>query len=247
MDSVLACRSLNAHYGRRQILFDVSLSVVRGRITAVLGANGSGKSTLLRILAGALVPSGGDVLLDGKAYRSLPPLERARRVALVPQTMPLGLPLTVAEALQIARYPHRHLQTAEAYDGAAVLEQLGLAHLQDQRCEALSGGELRKVLIAQGLVQLERGGVLLLDEPVAFLDPPAQAGIARLVREVAAAQDVTVVMVLHDLQLARTADDAVLLRAGRVLDSGPVVSVLRTETLTQLYDCSPRELGLEAA
>ncbi|MDQ3023186.1 MAG: ABC transporter ATP-binding protein [bacterium] len=235
MQHALTCRDLSAGFGRKTVLYGASIDLPAGTVTAIIGPNGSGKSSLLKVLAGALPYTAGEIALDGRSYRAMPPIERARHVAFVPQTFAQTLPLTVEEALAIARYPH-HSKVEEAVTNAA-LGALGIANLRPRHCDTLSGGELRKVLVAQGLAQVHGSdpAVLLLDEPAAFLDPPAQVGIAQLVQLLARRDGMAVAMVLHDLDLARRADNVVLLRAGRVFASGPPTEVMTQQALAQLY------------
>jgi iron complex transport system ATP-binding protein len=231
---VLTCRELTARYGRTVVLHSVSLELEAGSVTAIIGPNGSGKSSLLRALAGALPARGGSIALEGRSYGDIAPLERARHVAYVPQSFDSTLPVTVEEALHIARYPHKDGDAAAIQ---TVLSTLNIAQLRSRHCSTLSGGELRKVLVAQGLAQLHgsQPAVLLLDEPAAFLDPPAQQGIAQLVQLLAKRDNMAVAMVLHDLVLARRADQVLQLREGRVFASGPPADVMTEQNIAELY------------
>jgi iron complex transport system ATP-binding protein len=241
---VITCSGLGAGYGRHFVLREVSFALATGTVTAIIGPNGSGKSSLLRVLAGALPIAAGDVRLVERSYRDVTPLERARHVAFVPQTFAPSLPLTVEEALVIARYPHDN-NSREAVVSA--LSKLAITGLRRRQCNSLSGGELRKVLIAQGLAQLHgvAPAALLLDEPVAFLDPPAHRRIAQLVQLFARRDEMAVAMVLHDLELARRADYVLLLREGQVLSFGKPADVMTDDTLKTLY--AENEPELEAA
>lgn len=230
--------SIRAGYGRSDILRGASCRFSAGRLSAILGPNGAGKTTLLRVICGALPLRGGSLLLDGADLAQLKPRQRARRIALAPQLAAETIPLTVREAVAIARYPHEHGWTGR--NGAthpavlAALQALGLERYADTPCAALSGGEWRRALIAQGLAQ--GADVLLLDEPTAFLDPPARISIMSRLSELAHANGLIVVVVLHDPELAlRFADDAVLLREGVVLSAGPVVDVVTDAGLAELY------------
>jgi iron complex transport system ATP-binding protein len=232
---VIHCTDIAASYGRKQVLRGVNLALEAGSITAIIGPNGSGKSTLLRVLAGAVPYKQGSVELAGRSYRDIPPRERARHVAFVPQTFSQSLPLTVYEALRIAQYPLGSDRPEESI--ALNLLRLGLMKLRERQCETLSGGELRKVLIAQGLVQIHGAApaALLLDEPVAFLDPPAQQTIAQLVELTARRDGIAVAVVVHDLALARKADAVLMLREGQTLAYGKPVEVMTERNIAALY------------
>jgi iron complex transport system ATP-binding protein len=232
---VIHCTDVAASYGRKQVLHGVSLELAAGTVTAIIGPNGSGKSSLIKVIAGALAYLAGSVQLDGKSYRDISSRKRARHVAFVPQTFAQSLPLTVEEALRIAQYPLAGSASADAIELA--LLRLGIAQLRGRQCETLSGGELRKVLIAQGLVQIHDAtpAALLLDEPVAFLDPPAQQIIAQLVELTARRDNIAVAVVVHDLALARKADAVLMLRDGRVLTYGKPEDVMTEENIATLY------------
>jgi iron complex transport system ATP-binding protein len=235
VQTVIQCTDATAAYGRKQVLHGVSLELAAGTITAIIGPNGSGKSTLLRVLAGAVPLRSGSVALDGRSYRDIIPRERARHVAYVPQTFAQSLPLTVDEALRIAQYPLGSGKSDDAIELA--LSRLGIGHLRERQCETLSGGELRKVLIAQGLVQISGStpAALLLDEPVAFLDPPAQQIIAQLVELTARRDNIAVAVVVHDLALARKADAVLMLRDGRRHAYGRPEDVMTEQNIATLY------------
>jgi iron complex transport system ATP-binding protein len=241
----LRCENIRAGYGRSDILRAATCRFGAGRLSAILGPNGAGKTTLLRAICGALPLRGGTLLLDGADLARLKPRERAKRIALAPQLAAETIPLTVREAVAIARYPHeRGWSGRNGTEHPAVLaaiQALGLERYADTQCAMLSGGEWRRALIAQGLAQA--ADVLLLDEPTAFLDPPARISIMAQLRELAHANGLIVVVVLHDPELAaRFADDAVLLRDGAVLRAGAVVDVVTEAGLAELY-ANPLEMN----
>lgn len=246
MSIELHCESIRTGYGRREVLTGATCRFAPSRLHAVLGPNGAGKTTLLRAIAGVLPLRSGAVRLGGRDLARLTARERARHVALVPQLAAETIPLTVREAVALARYPHqRNWHGAQAHDYPAVLAAiaaLGLERFADTPCAALSGGEWRRVLIAQGLAQ--EADVLLLDEPTAFLDPPARLHIMARLRELAHANGLIIAVVLHDPELAqRYCDEAVLLRAGAVHSAGPASAVLTEANLAQLYAGVPEHNG----
>ena len=252
MAAELACIDLHAGYGRRDVIRAVSATLQPGTVTALLGANGAGKTTLLRLLCGYLRPRKGKVLHDGVELSRLSPRERARRIAMVPQVAPEALPLTVHEAVAIARYPHSQARSGqhEPYNGQVAvdssLRQMDLTGLAERPCFTLSGGEWRRLLIAQGLAQLSPDpGVLLLDEPTAFLDPPTRRHILKRINELAAGHGMTALVVLHDVALAKEfTKQALLLHDGRILAAGAPGAVLTTANLARMYECTPEQLGM---
>ena len=237
----------------RLILDDVGVLAPTGAVTGLLGPNGSGKSTLLRVLAGvqqagraappsADLPSpvaqpGPTTAFDGADLAALPRRERARVLALVEQDATTDLPLSVLDAVLLGRIPHRSLlagdSDADRTAAHAALATAGAGDLADREVGTLSGGERQRVHMARALAQDPR--LLLLDEPTNHLDIAAQLHAMRVLRDLAA-DGVTVVAALHDLNhAASTCDHLVLLDQGRVVASGPVGDVLVPEVLEPVY------------
>ena len=192
-------------------------------MVAVLGANGSGKTTLLRVLGGTLAPDRGEVLLLGRPLRSWTRRDVARRVAVLPQLAELPAGLTVAEVVALGRIPHATtLFGSTARDAEAVGDALRDADAEDlasRPIDQLSGGERQRALVALALAQ--EPSLLLLDEPTLHLDVGHQLGLLRTLERLRGSRRLTVVAVLHDLNLADAfADRTVLLHAGRLLPAG---------------------------
>ena len=209
--------------GHRPVLAGVNLAVGRGDVLALLGANGSGKTTLLGILAGTIRPTGGRVELLGRPIERWSRAEIARSVTVLPQSMELPAGFRVAEVVALGRIPHaRSLFAVEREDERAVADALadaGAADLADRPVSELSGGERQRVLVAMALAQEPR--LLLLDEPTLHLDLAHQLALVELLTRLRRLRDLTVVAVLHDLNLAhRLADRIVLLHLGQLLDAG---------------------------
>ncbi|HEV6955184.1 MAG TPA: ATP-binding cassette domain-containing protein [Promicromonospora sp.] len=226
----------------RVVLDGVGLLAPAGGVTGLLGPNGSGKSTLLRVLAGVQQAGGatGDgarTTFGGTDLAGLPRRQRARVLALVEQDATTDLPLTVLDAVLLGRIPHRALLAGDSDADRAVartaLRTAGAGGLADREVGTLSGGERQRVHLARALAQEPR--LLLLDEPTNHLDIAAQLGAMRVLRDLAA-DGVTVVTALHDLNLAAaTCDHVVLLADGRVVAAGPVAEVLVPEVLEPVY------------
>lgn len=213
----LAVHNLHFAYNGRAVLREVSLALVPGRITAILGVNGAGKTTLLRCLAGLLRPTDGTVRLGERDLAGLPRRQTAQRIAYVPQSQQTER-LTVFEAVLLGRRPHMGMKPAggDLRRVEAVLTALGLSALAFRRLDELSGGELQKTAIARALVQ--EPDALLLDEPTASLDLKNTLEVFDIVRTAVTARKVAAAAVLHDLtQAMRFADDFALLANGRVV------------------------------
>ena len=216
----LSARGLHASLGRVEVLHGIDLQLPAARWTSVVGPNGAGKSTLLRVLAG-LLPHAGEVELHGQALAVLAPRARARRLAWLGQGEGAAADLPVYDVAMLGRLPHQAwLAPPTAADRAAVEQALRSTHAWEWRARPLgelSGGERQRVLLARALaVQAE---VMLMDEPLANLDPPHQADWLALVRNLVA-QGRTVVSVLHELSLALHADEMVIMAGGRIVHHG---------------------------
>ena len=219
-------------------LRDVSLSVGRGSLTGLLGPNGCGKTTVLKLIAGVLRPRQGTVTLEGRSIAAIPRRQRARRIAVVPQETHPAFDYSVLEMVLMGRHPHLGTMQLEGPDDLRIagdaMEATGTAHLAARPYMTLSGGEKQRVVIAGALTQ--QPDVLLLDEPTASLDLAFQLDVAALLARLNRERGVTMVLATHDLNLAASLCDAlVLIRDGRVLAQGATRDVLTAGMVRQLY------------
>lgn len=233
--------SIEVSAGGRRILAGVSLALRPGKVVAVLGPNGAGKSTLVRALAGVLAPDHGEVRMAGEPLAALPRREIARRLAVVPQRVEVPEGVSVRDVVASGRAPHQNaLLWPGPGDEALIdqaLERCDLRALASRPVEQLSGGELRRVIVARALAQSTP--ILLLDEPTAHLDLRHALDLLTLVRREADERQVAVLIVVHDLPTASLfADEVVLLDQGEVAASGPVADVMRAGTLERVFAVS---------
>jgi len=220
-------------------LQDATVAVSPGSLTGLLGPNGCGKTTLLRLLCGVLRPQNGRVLLGDRDIESMARRDLARHVAVVPQETHPAFDYSVLEMVLMGRHPHLG---AFQLEGPADLEiartalaATGTAHLALRNYMTLSGGEKQRVIIASALAQATE--LLLLDEPTASLDLGYQLEIAALLARLNREQNVTMVLATHDLNLAASlCDRLVVMRDGRVLTHGATRDVLTGNMVRQLYD-----------
>ena len=238
LDVPLRLRSLTVRYGERVALQDVDVSVPRGQFLALVGPNGSGKTTLLRAALGFLTPTAGVVQLFGSDVRSLSIVERARRVAWVPQEESARDDVPLIDYVLYGRYAHlTWLQGESSVDrgsAARALQAVGLEDRAQDGILSVSGGERQRAILARALVQ--EAPLLLLDEPTSHLDIGHQLDLLGRVRELSRARGVTVVAALHDLNLAgRFADRIVVLSRGRRVADGPPGEVLSEELLARVW------------
>ena len=234
----LEATGLTLGYDDRRVVDGLDLVVPPGEVSVIVGANGSGKSTLLRGLGRLLKPVAGQVLLDGRDLRSLPTRTVARQVGLLPQQPITPEGISVRDLVGRGRYPHQGwFARWTAYDGQVVAEALAAtstAELADRPVEELSGGQRQRVWIAMALAQ--RPEVLLLDEPTTYLDIAHQVEVLDLLRALNRRSGATVVMVLHDLNLAaRYADHLVVMADGRIIREGAPRDCLTVEVVAEAF------------
>jgi len=219
-------------------LRDVSVRIAPGSLTGLLGPNGCGKTTLLKLLAGVLKPELGSVRLGDREIRTLSPRALAQQIAVVPQETHPAFDFTVMEMVLMGRHPHLGAFQLEGPADIAIAREAmtatGITHLAGRAYMTLSGGEKQRVVIASALAQQPK--VLLLDEPTASLDLGYQLEIASLLKQLNRERGVTMVLATHDLNLAASVcDTLVLVREGRVLMQGAAREVLTSSTVEQLY------------
>ncbi|WP_244930818.1 ABC transporter ATP-binding protein [Nocardioides sp. W7] len=239
----LVVEGITLGYGDRTVIDDLDLVVPPGQITAIVGANACGKSTLLRAMSRLLAPRGGRVLLDGKALHKLPTKDVARTLGLLPQSPVAPEGIVVGDLVSRGRNPHqRVLSRWAADDSAAVAEALRLTdtlELADRSVDELSGGQRQRVWIAMALAQ--QTDILLLDEPTTFLDVSHQVDVLDLLTDLNRSRGTTIVMVLHDLNLAaRYADHLVAVREGHLYAAGDPGQVLTAETVRDVFGMASR-------
>ncbi|KQP71138.1 iron dicitrate ABC transporter ATP-binding protein [Microbacterium sp. Leaf288] len=235
----LSAEGLTLSYGDRTIVEGLDLVIPPGRITAIVGANGCGKSTLLRALARLISPREGQVILDGKALHGRATKEIARTLGLLPQSPIAPEGIAVADLVGRGRHPHQKLLARwSSHDYEVVAQALaatGIEDLADRSVDELSGGQRQRAWIAMALAQ--ETDILLLDEPTTFLDVAHQVEVLDLLTDLNRDRGTTIVMVLHDMNLAaRYADHLFALRSGRVVASGAPGEVMTGELIREVFD-----------
>ncbi|WP_104181342.1 ABC transporter ATP-binding protein [Arthrobacter sp. B0490] len=239
----LSATGLTLAYGERTVVEGLSVELPAGKVTVIVGANACGKSTLLRGLARLLKPVAGTVVLNGADIATQSTKAVARVLGLLPQTPVAPDGITVADLVGRGRYPHQgwfRQWTPEDDDAvASALEATGTLALADRTVDELSGGQRQRVWIALALAQ--QTGILLLDEPTTFLDVTHQVEVLDLIIDLNRRSGTTVVMVLHDLNLAaRYADHLIAMREGRIVAAGAPSAVVTEETVTGVFDLDCR-------
>ncbi len=238
MTAQLRAEEITLGYGDRIVLDKLSLDVPPGQVTTIIGPNGCGKSTLLRALGRLLKPSAGRIVLNGKPIAGLRARDVARTIAMLPQTPIAPDGLTVADLVARGRHPHqswlRQWSADDRAEVAAALARTGIAELADRPVEQLSGGQRQRAWISMALAQ--GTDILLLDEPTTYLDLAHAVEVLDLVDQLSAELGRTVVMVLHDLNLAvRYSDRLVVMADGRIAASGPPQEVIDIDLLRTVF------------
>ncbi|MEO5986157.1 MAG: ABC transporter ATP-binding protein [Candidatus Limnocylindria bacterium] len=243
MSAVLEIEGLSVSYpesagARRRVLRDLTMSVQAGELVALLGANGSGKTTLLRAIAGTIDPDAGRIRLFGRDLPSWSRGSLARRVAVLPQSLVLPDGFRVAELVEMGRAPHATRWFGASPDDAAAVESAlvdaDALDLADRHADELSGGERQRVLVAMALAQEPE--LLLLDEPTLHLDIAHQASLLATVDRLRGRRGLTVIAVLHDLNLAIAhAPRIAVLGSGRIVADGEQQAVLRPDVVRDSF------------
>lgn len=237
-DHTLQVDTVTLGYGDRVVVDALSLGVPSGAITSIVGANACGKSTLLRAMSRLLKPTVGQVLLDGSDIHRMSTKEVARTLGLLPQSPIAPEGIVVADLVSRGRHPHQQMlsrwSSADDQAVADALELTDTADLADRAVDELSGGQRQRVWIAMALAQ--QTDILLLDEPTTFLDVSHQIDVLDLLTDLNRQRGTTIVMVLHDLNLAaRYSDHLVAVSTGRVHAAGQPGDVLTAEVVCEVF------------
>lgn len=239
MSDVLQTKDLTLSYGERTIIDELNIDIPQGEISVFIGGNGCGKSTLLRSIARLLKPKQGSVLLDGEAISRLSTKEVARKMAILPQSPTAPEGLTVLQLVKQGRYPHQSwLKQWSQKDEEIVQDALKATKMEDlqhRKVDELSGGQRQRAWIALTLAQ--DTDIILLDEPTTYLDMTHQIEILDLLFELNEKEKRTIVMVLHDLNLAcRYAHNIVAIRDKQIYAQGKPEEVISCELVKNVFD-----------
>ena len=214
-------------------IHDLTFSVANGEFIGLLGANGSGKSTILKLACGILKPFHGSIRLWGKPLQSYKNRDKAKLLCYLPQLLDVNVPFTVRELVSMGLYPYDILPEMTV---AESLEVVGLTEKSESYMRNLSGGERRRAFIAMTLLQ--GAGLVLLDEPLANLDIKYQIEIMRLLRELRDKKQITIIMALHDINMALQFERVMVVKNGSIVGMGNPEMVLSEDLLKEAFDVS---------
>lgn len=213
------------------LIQDLSLSVGNSEFIGLLGPNGSGKSTILKLAGGILRPSSGSIRLWEKPLHLYHNRDRAKLLCYLPQLLDIHVPFRVRELASMGLYPY---DIAPAMSVEEAIEIVGLTEKRDAYLTQLSGGERRRAFIAMTLIQ--GAGLLLLDEPLANLDIKYQIEFVRLLRDLREETGISIIMALHDINVALQFEKVVLIKGGSIISTGRPEAVLTGEALREAFD-----------
>ncbi|MDB9520231.1 ABC transporter ATP-binding protein [Roseofilum reptotaenium CS-1145] len=231
--------NLSGGYHQKTIVKQINLSLETGEWLSLVGANGSGKSTFLKLLSRLLSPQGGVVLLEGRSIHELSPNQVARQLAILPQQSSPPMGLTVYQLVSLGRNPYLEwwqwdLESGDRQAVEEALEETELQAYRDRPVSELSGGERQRAFLALALAQNPR--VLLLDEPTTYLDIHYQLQLLDLLKRLNQEQNLTIITVLHEINLAaRYSDRLAFLKQGQLFTVGSPETVLTPETLAAVF------------
>jgi ABC-type cobalamin/Fe3+-siderophores transport system ATPase subunit len=231
-------QNLRLSYDQVVVATDLTIEIPDGKITVLIGPNGSGKSTALRALARLLKPDSGEVILDGKSIQTMSPKQVAQRVAILPQLLVSPESITVEELVAYGRHPQRtSMLTLNDDDRAAIewaIHVTGMDELRFRPIDELSGGQRQRAWIA--LVLAQGTDLILLDEPTTFLDIAYQLDVLELLRDLNQRDGKTIVMVLHDINMAAEYADVLLaLKEGQLVAAGTPKDVLNADLIRDVF------------
>jgi ABC-type cobalamin/Fe3+-siderophores transport system ATPase subunit len=241
MEAAISVDNVSHAFDRHTILHDLQFRIEARRFFIIIGPNGSGKTTLLKLLAGLLPLQTGHLDVLARPIGDYSPRSLARRIAYVPQSVPVEFPFSVTQVVLMGRAPHLGLLGFESGTDLELARRAmaftDVTHLADRRLDQLSGGEQQRVFIARAICQ--QPAVMLLDEPTAALDMAQQVRVMDLMESLKSGEGVTVVMVSHDLNLAAMyADQILLLDSGRTACLGTPQEVMDFNKLEAVYGCT---------
>ena len=243
-----SCENLNVGYGKKTIVKDVSVSFERSGMTSIIGPNGSGKSTLLKAMGRLLKPFSGDVFVNGRSVREISDCDVAKHVGILPQSPSAPADTPVHCLVSYGRNPHKKMfSRMDSSDRDTIewaIEATGLKDKRFRRLGQLSGGERQRAWIAMALAQ--QPDILLLDEPTTYLDIHHQFEVLELLYKLNSECGLTVVMVLHDLNLAaRFSSRIVALKDGSIARDGSPESILTEDNICEIFSVKSKVVTVD--
>lgn len=235
---MISCKNLKVGYEEKVIIENLSLSINKGEVVSIIGPNGCGKSTLLKTLSRIIKHMSGGIYIQNESIKNLKSKHISQKVCLLSQHNDAPGDLTVEELVYFGRIPHKKWYESKTKSDEEIvnwaIENTGLKRYKNTPINSLSGGERQRAYIAQALCQ--KPDILLLDEPTTYLDISYQLEVMELVREINEKFNITIVMVLHELnQASKYSDRLVIMKDGEIVSDGCPRKVINKETIKQVY------------
>lgn len=235
---MISCKNLKVGYEEKVIIENLSLSINKGEVVSIIGPNGCGKSTLLKTLSRIIKPMSGGIYIQNESIKNLKSKHISQKVCLLSQHNDAPGDLMVEELVYFGRIPHKKWYESKTKSDEEIvnwaIENTGLKRYKNTPINSLSGGERQRAYIAQALCQ--KPDILLLDEPTTYLDISYQLEVMELVREINEKFNITIVMVLHELnQASKYSDRLVIMKDGEIVSDGCPKEVINKETIKQVY------------
>lgn len=239
--NAISVKNISFCYDSKPIFKDLSLEIRKGSFYSILGPNGSGKTTLLKSIAGLLKPTSGQIVVNGREIDSYSVVERARNISYVPQYQHIVFDVSVHDYVMMGRNPYQKTWEMQGPGDEeiveSVMESCNVSKFRDKSIQSLSGGERQRVMIARAIAQ--RTPVMLLDEPLSNLDVAHKFEIMDILSELNSRDGVTVIIILHDMSIAKGySTEALLLKGGKVLCCGKESDVLSCGNIRDCFDLS---------
>lgn len=238
MSRIIRTNNLQFNYGDKNILKDLSIDMEKGLFYSIIGPNGSGKTTLLKLLANTLPTTKKTIYIDNEDIHNITKKNIAKKLSVVPQITNIDYEFTVLDIVMMGRSPYiSRFGKIDSNDTNIVMkamEETGVIHLKDNKVTNLSGGELQRVVIARALAQETE--IMLLDEPISHLDIGYQYEITELVYKLCRDKGITIINIVHDLNIAmRYSDKILMLKDGKIYRYGQPLDVITKNTIKDVY------------
>lgn len=239
MESIISIDNLWFKYDKDSILENININIDQGSFISIIGPNGSGKTTLLKNMVNLLTPTKGSISLFKKDIKNIKYKDLAKKVAVVHQSNNIGFNFSVEDVVMMGRFPYlKRFQSETSKDYEIVekaMKNTGIFDLKDRSILNISGGEMQRVMIARALVQEPE--ILVLDEPISNLDLKYQVGILNICKELNKKENLTVICILHDINLAsRYSDNIILLKDGKIHSLDKPNNVITKKNIKEVYD-----------
>lgn len=236
--NILTVENIKVDYGKNQVLKGINLNIKKGKIVSIIGPNGCGKTTLLRVMSRNLNPKCGRVLLNGEDIHKLKPKVLAKEMAILSQSNGCPEDICIKDLVSYGRYAHKKLFSSLTDEDNKIIDwainRTGLYEMRNRKVVTLSGGERQRAWIAMAIAQ--KPSVLLLDEPTTYLDISHQLELLDLIKSLNEKENITIVMVLHDInQAAKYSHELIVIKNGELYCKGAPCSIISDNVLKEVF------------